>query len=254
MWPVIPPVALNAKEHAAGEDLLRSVVCKLSKLDVPSDEDSVWIGPFDQLATCAYALLQAENRGFHARETEAYYTDVFAKIARLLFAKTPDDSAVVALNNYVSSFYFNAGIQRLTFAAERLIATFCGVYCDCGKEPMVKRGERTPSWLALLRLGQCRLEHPHFATLLPDFRQMLSRARGWDQKSYAPDKCIALLREQVNPKKHSIYDRTWVMEHKPIMPETRWLPTDQMSIAVEGFGLVCRAYSELLAWNPVPQR
>src|SRR5271165_4375340 len=143
MWPLIPPAVLSAEEQSTCKGFIDSVASELWKLQPPPNcEHNPWTGPFDQLVSCAYALMQAENRGFHARPTDNYFEDVLAKIVELLREQKAEASESDALNNYLSSFYFNAGIQRLTFAAERLLAAFVGVYCICGKEPMIV-GNRT---------------------------------------------------------------------------------------------------------------
>jgi hypothetical protein len=247
-----PPVVLSTEEQVTCDDFARSITSELRKLKTPNSEDNVWIGPFDQLVSCGYAIVQAANRGFIGRETERYYDNVFVRIVKLLGQEEHENSELVALNNYVSSFYFNAGIQRLVFAAERLIATFVGVYCDCGKEPLIV-GHTTPRWPVLLSVAQCRLEHPHFDSSMPHLRKMLSCASDWHTRCCDRDKCIAILRDQVNPKKHGIYDRAWILAHRPTGSDGGpWSPTDQLRLAEHGFEIVCNAYSEVVAWNPKP--
>lgn len=50
------------------------------------------------------------------------------------------------------------------------------------------------------------MKHSRFAKQLPAFKELLQQFDGWDRSSFEPEKALAILRELVNPKKHSVYD------------------------------------------------
>jgi len=197
--------------------------------------------------------MQAENRGFHSRRTDNYFEEVLAKIVELLREQKEQASESDALNNYLSAFYFNAGFQRLIFAAERLLAAFVGVYCGapCNEAPMVKDTDRT-NWHVLVNYAQCRLKHPHFDSSLPNLRKMLWCASNGKKYRCEPDDWLVIFRDRVNSKKHGSSGTTG---KKPKRSDGKdWLPIDQMKLAVHGFGIVSEAYSEVVAWNPTPKK
>lgn len=107
----------------------------LSQIQAPRLHDSAWIGPFEQLVGAAFSLIESENRGFSRRKYSAvYHPAVQRKIVSLLaeLEAGVESTQRDALDNWLSRYYFNSGIQRVTFAAERLIATFAALPCKCG--------------------------------------------------------------------------------------------------------------------------
>jgi hypothetical protein len=218
---------------------------------VPPSKESVWIGPFDQLVSSGYALLRADELEFAKRSLDKYYENVFCQIVNLV-SKLADDREFSdpALKNYVSAIYFNAGFQRLTWAAERLITTFGAVRCTCHLPPDVTKKDGIWYFKESREGAKRRLQHDHFNSKLQKFREMLSQLDGWDKASYDPKKALSILREQVNPKKHSVYDYPLVQASRPWTNSgQQWNPNDQMSLAVGAFEVVCKAYCELLDWN-----
>jgi len=221
----------------------------LKSLRTPPSKESVWIGPFDQLVSSTYALLKADALNFVNRSTDEYYDKVFSKITILIseFADNLQPSDPAALDNYISGIYFNAGFQRLTWAAERLVATFAATRCTCHRPPEAVKDWSFPS---RLKAANLRLTHDHFKSQLPRFREMLSQFDGWDKTSYDPNRALSILRDQINPKKHSVYERQRVEASKPwTSKDTQWKSGDQMSLVVGAFELVCKGYCELLDWN-----
>jgi len=118
------------------------LLAALNSLTTPPSKESVWIGPFDQLVSSAYALLKAEELEFASRSTDSdeYYNKVFCRIVTLVSELADGRSSnPTALKNYLSGIYFNAGFQRLTWAAERLTTTFAAVRCTCHRPPEVTK-------------------------------------------------------------------------------------------------------------------
>jgi len=224
-------------------------------LQPPAFKESVWIGPFDQLVSSAYALLKADELKFEERLIDGYYKKVFSNIVMLLseLADGQESSDPTALRNYLSGIYFNAGFQRLTWATERLIATFSAIECKCADPPTLRRNTKGnwPQFGESIKAAKKRLGHGHFDSQLPRFREMLDQFNDWDGKSYDLSKALSILRDQVNPKKHSVYDYERVQASRPVMSTgVTWTPVDQVSLAVHAFEAVCRAYCDLLDWNP----
>lgn len=241
----------------------------LNSLKTPPSKESVWIGPFDQLVSSAYSLLEANELGFAKRSTDDYYKKVFCRIVPLVSkcahgrplatlkrrgtpgGKTP--SARV-LGNYLSGIYFNAGYQRLIWAAERLVTTFGAVNCKCGCSATIARTKkaRWPPFDSKARpFAKNRLESCRFKSQLPSLGEMLSQFEEWDNRTCCRNKALSILSDQVNPKKHSVYDYEQVKKSIPlVMPcGNPWTPMDQVSLVVDAFELVCEAYCELLEWN-----
>lgn len=125
--------------------------------------DAVWLGPFDQLVSAGYALLKSDELGYSKRDVSVYYFDVHAQIVSLLGeqAEGRPSSSPQALDNFLSSFYFNAGLQRLTFAAERLLTSFVAIPCCCGRDAEVQRDNRGrwPGLSSVLPKAEKRRKH-----------------------------------------------------------------------------------------------
>jgi hypothetical protein len=99
----------------------------LRQVQVPTLHDSAWLGPFEQLVGAAFSLLESEKRGFSRRKyNPMYHPFVQRKIVSLLqeLEACKKSRQQDALDDWLSRYYFNSGIQRVNFAAERLIATF----------------------------------------------------------------------------------------------------------------------------------
>lgn len=239
------------------EGSFRSRLLSATKsLQPPAFKESVWIGPFDQLVSSAYALLKADEMKFEERLIDGYYKNVFSKIVMLLseFADGAESSDPTALKNYLSGIYFNAGFQRLTWAAERLVTTFGAVNCKCGCSATIARTkkERWPSFDSKARpFAKNRLESCRFKSQLTSLGEMLSQFEGWDNRTCCRKNALSILSDQVNPKKHSVYDYEQVKKSRPLVMPSRhpWTPSDQISLVVDAFELVCKAYCELLDWN-----
>lgn len=159
-----------------------------------------------------------------------------------------------ALKNYLSGIYFNAGFQRLIWAAERSVILFGAVTCKCGCLPTIKKTKkgRWPPFDSKARPdAKTRLASCSFNSKLSFFGDMLSQFVEWDNRSYCRKKAFSILADQINPKKHSVYDFEQVKNSRPLMPnKLPWTPIDQMSLVLGAFELACKAYGELLGWNP----
>jgi hypothetical protein len=226
----------------------------LNLLTTPPSKESVWIGPFDQLVSSAYAFLAADELGFAKRSIDGYYHKVFCQIVKLVskLARGREPSDSPAFKNYLSGIYFNAGFQRLTWAAERLITTFAAVECTCANSTAMTRDAKGywPKFGESIKAAKKRLERSHFDLQLPHFRGMLDQFDGWDRRSYDLSKALSILRDQVNPKKHSVYDYQQVQQSRPLKSRGPWTSVDRISLAVHAFEVVSEAYCELVDWNP----
>src|SRR5258705_2513908 len=91
----------------------------VGQLQPPALHDSAWIGPFEQLAGAGYSLLESEKRGFSIRQySPVYHLTVQRNIVSLLteFEAGMESTQRDALDNWLSRYYFNSGIHRVTFA------------------------------------------------------------------------------------------------------------------------------------------
>jgi hypothetical protein len=236
----------------------------LSQIRVPVLHDSAWIGPFEQLVGAAFSLIESEKKGFSRREySPVYHPAVQCKIASLLveleagMKSTQQD----ALDNWLSRYYFNSGIQRVNFAAERLIATFAALPCTCGNHPPVIaiRNNRAPKFKERLDGAQLRLAHleTEYSSTLPKLKAVLGQfGAQYDRNdSFDPAKGLAMIRQDVNSRKHSVYKRSEVLDALPQAHSGTFTWSNagcnaRMETGVGCVELVALAYDELLLWHP----
>jgi hypothetical protein len=236
----------------------------LSQIQVPVLHDSAWIGPFEQLMGALFSLIESEKRGFSRREhSRAYHPTVQCKIASLLseLQAGTESTQPDALHNWLSRYYFNSGIQRINFAAERLIATFAALPCNCGNRPpeIAICNNRPPKFKERLKGAHTRLAHveSECASSLTNFKAVLRQlaARYERDDSFDPAKGLAMIRQDVNRRKHSVYKRSDTLDAlpRPSSGSFTWSNAGcnaRMETAVDNLELVAESYVELLAWYP----
>jgi hypothetical protein len=237
----------------------------LGQLSAPALHDSAWIGPFEQLVGAAFSLIESEKRGFSRREyCPRYHPLVQSKIVGLLgdFEAGRESAQQDALDNWLCRYYFNSGIQRLNFAAERLVATFAALPCKCGVRPpeVAINNHRPPNFQQRLSGAQVRLTHiqTEYTTPLTKLQFVLDQfgSRYDRNHSFDPSKGLAMIRHDVNSRKHAVYKRLEVLDALPRSASgtVTWSKAGfnaRMQIAVECLELVVGAYCELIAWYPV---
>src|SRR5262249_10546426 len=157
-------------------------------------------------------LLRAEKLGYSHRSLGTYYYRVHANVVDLIVKSASGDEdapADPALKDFAGGIYFNAGIQRLTFGVERLVATFAGIPCTCGKaaETLTRNGTRWADFGDYRKGANRRLKHSHLQGLFPNLRKMLDQFDGWDGRTFDQNKGLSILRGQVNQRKHGPYLR-----------------------------------------------
>jgi hypothetical protein len=241
-------------------DVTQDLIAALQKLTTPQSFDSVWIGPFDQLVSAGYALLRAEKLGYGQRSLGIYYYRVHANVVDLIVAsETADEDAPrdPALRDFAGGIYFNAGMQRLTFGVERLVATFAGIPCTCGKAAettprVTPRKTWWPDFADYRKGADSRLKHSHLHGLLPNLTTMLTQFDGWDGRTFDLNKGLSILREQVNQRKHGPYFRQHARANAPVTAagDPSWSPAQQLELAVSSYEIACGVYRELVDWNP----
>jgi hypothetical protein len=235
----------------------------LSQLKAPGLHDSAWIGPFEQLAGAGYSLLASEQLGYSRRSYFGlYHPLVQSKIVSLLTDKFANQTSSdqEALDNWLSRFYFNSGIQRVDFAAERLIATFASVACVCGKRASdVTISGRWPTFKERLDGAKARLTHVdvEYTSPLTNVKEVIKQLDGWYKPSqpFDPTRGLAMLRYAVNSRKHSVYKRVEALDSlaQPASGTVTWLNAGngaRMETAASAFALTRSAYAEALAWHP----
>lgn len=235
------------------------LIAALEQLTTPESFQSVWIGPFDQLVSAGYALLRAEKLGYSDRALGIYYYRVHAKIVDLIVAsETTDEDVPVdpALKDFASGIYFNAGIQRLTFGVERMVATFAGIPCTCGKAAettptLTRHGTRWADFGDYRKGANRRLKHSHLQGFLPNFAKLLTQFDGWDGRTFDSEKGLSILRQQVNQRKHGPYLRQHAKASVPVTAtgDPNWSPAQQLELAICSYEIACGAYRELVDWN-----
>lgn len=234
----------------------------LGGLQVPLRHDSAWIGPFEQLVGAGYALLAAEQQGILERDLELYHLRVQRRITSLILEHFTRGSLQDrgTFKDWTSGFYFNCAIQRSVWAAERLLLTFAAIECACGK-----RGAEgsvatdIPKFPSILKATDARLEH----VLMDDGKDLLKTkaVRGQFPSEYHRidplnrGAILAMLRYDVNNRKHRIYGRTKLRDRESAKKgdNKTWSTSGaelQMELACEAFVLVCECLNELMEWNP----
>lgn len=236
----------------------------LSQLASPALHDSAWLGPFEQLVGAAFSLIESEKRGFSRREyNPLYHPNVQCKIVSVL-EKLEAGQGITqqnVLDTWLSRYYYNSGIQRVNFAAERLIATFAALPCTCGNRPpeIVARNNRAPKFQERFNGAQLRLAHvePEYGRQLAKLKLVLSQLGTPYNRNdpFDPSKGLAMIRRDVNSRKHSVYKRAEVLDSlpQPASGAHTWSDAGrnaQMNTAVDSLELVIGAYNELLAWFP----
>lgn len=234
----------------------------LRQLQAPVLHDSAWIGPFEQLVGAAFSLIESEKRVFSTRlYSPVYHPAVQCKIVSLLgeLEAGRESTQKEALDDWLSRYYFNSGIQRVTFAAERLIATFAALPCVCGgRLPEIQTGTRIKFtdrlYGAKVRLTHVETEYSgSFAKLREVFTQL---SAPYDRSTLLdPAKGLAMLRQDVNSRKHSPYKRSETLDSMPtpLSGSITWAEAGffkRMQVAVDCLSLVGEAYAELLIWYP----
>ena len=207
-------------------------------------------------------MLAAKRHGIYTRDICAYHSRVRSKIVALILehdatGQVQDKSA---LDNALAGFYFNAAIQRIVWASERLIKTFVGISCGCGRDPEEHSNSR--SFPKLLRDANLRIAHlrsedkyemPHTAGRFAQFPDEEYKR----ENIFDPKFVLAALRYDVNNRKHAIFgpstrDRR-TSRRVPSAEALTWSRKPQnvqMWHACEAFHPVCLSYKELLNWQP----
>lgn len=234
----------------------------LSQIQVPILHDSAWIGPFEQLVGATFSLIESEKRNFSRRKySPAYHPAVQCKIVSLLAELEAGKKSTQqdALDNWLSRYYFNSGIQRVNFAAERLIATFAALPCKCSARPpeVAINNHRPPNFQQRLSGAQARLTHVNAEYVAPlnMLKAVLDQlgSRYGRNDPFDPSKGLAMIRGDVNSRKHSVYKRAEVLDSfpRPSSGTVTWSNAGcnaQMETAVDCLDLVVGAYRELLGW------
>jgi hypothetical protein len=236
----------------------------LGQIQAPVLHNSAWLGPFEQLVGAAFSLIESEKMGFSTgKYNPLYHPQVQCKIVSLLgeFEAGKQMAERGTLNHWLSRYYFNSGIQRVTFAAERLIATFAALPCKCGGAPeIVISNDRAPKFQERFDGAQARLAHveTEYPLRLTNMKAVLGQLAIPYHRNHAFDasKGLAMMRRDVNNRKHSVYKRVEVLESlpRPVSGTYTWSEAGcntQMKVAVDCLKLVVGAYSELLAWYPL---
>jgi len=236
----------------------------LNQINAPALHESAWIGPFEQLMGAIFSLIESEKRDFSFREySPVYHPAVQCNITSFLreleagMKSTQQD----ALDNWLSRYYFNSGIQRVNFAAERLIATFAALPCKCGsRSPEITiRNTKPPKFKERLNGAQVRLTHvetEHAA--LPNLKAVLCQlGTPYDRNEpFDPTRGLAMIRHDVNNRKHSVYKRSETLDSlpQPSSGAVTWSDAGnqaRMETGVACVELVALAYGELLLWHPL---
>lgn len=236
----------------------------LSGIQVPVLHDSAWIGPFEQLVGAAFSLIESEKRDFSRREySPVYHPTVQSKITSLLreLETGMESTRQDALDNWLSRYYFNSGIQRVNFAAERLMATFAALPCKCGsRSPEIAIGNnKPPKFKERLNGAQARLSHVEAEyAALPNVKAVLGQlGTPYDKnETFDPTRGLAMIRHDVNNRKHSVYKRAETLDSmpRPSSGSVTWSDAGnqaRMETGVLCVELVALAYGELLLWHPL---
>lgn len=231
----------------------------LAALQCPNYSDSVWIGPFEQLAGAAYALLAAERHGFsrHDQHKYQYHAHVRENVAAWVAEEpfTPSDQP--AFDDWVSGFYFNSALQRLVGAGEQLIATLSALECPCGKFPGGRDHGRRAGFRQQCQAAGRFLEHVRNAHRkdLPEMQSVVAQLSP-DTRHRAtaldPGRALATLYSALRQRQSHNHPRP---ESRAARPRARatWAtasPEQQMSTACAALSQLGSAYNQLVGWQP----
>lgn len=257
-------------------DTNAAIILSLQKLKCPAF-DSVWVGPFEQLLGAGYALLGATKHEIYRRNLDRYNPEVQAKVTTHLQALFSEGVASDAckfddpcrFDDWVSGFYFNSAIQRINWAGERLLLTCAAVDCQCGKRT-TELSNGKPEWREVLGGALNRLDHVqnddgiYLSKCRAIREQFIVRDESGNTRNYYKrddpldrSKILAMLRYNVNNRKHRIYIRPELRDQESAGKgdNKKWSSSGadvQTDLAREAFDLVCDAYEELRNWNPKP--
>lgn len=207
---------------------------------------------------------RARKEDFPLRKhSPVYHPAVQCKIASLLgeLEAGTEITQKDALDHWLSRYYFNSGIQRVTFAAERLVATFAALSCKCGSRPpeITIRNDKPPKFKKRLNGAQVRLAHVETEySPLPKLKAVLGQlATPYDRNEpFDPARGLAMIRLDVNNRKHSVYKRSETLDSLPRSSSGTVTWSDagsqaRMETGVACVELVALAYGELLLWHPL---
>ncbi|MHB8413007.1 MAG: hypothetical protein ACYDDI_13825 [Candidatus Acidiferrales bacterium] len=246
-----------------------TIIASLKKLQCPS-YNSRWLGPFEQLVGAGYALLAAIQRRIYSRNLEQYNPRVQKKVTSHIESFFSGKQMLDArgFDDWLAGFYFNSGIQRIVWAAERLLLTCAAANCPCGSRKTEDAvGDDRPRWPDILEGALQRLDHlqnddglklAHCQTVREQFiiRDDSGKKREYRRNdSLDSSKVLAMLRYDVNNRKHRVYERSVLRDHQSAGKGDgkTWSSSGadlQMNLAIQAFTLVCDAYEELRRWNP----
>lgn len=237
---------------------LKLVRESLADLQSPRFSDSAWVGPFELLMGAAYALLAAERHGYSRRggRNYEYHThvreDIAAIVAEHAFAPLASERPI--FDDWVSGFYFNAAEQRLVGAADRLLTTFAGLECPCGRPgELADHGKHSFSevWRAAsLRLEHVGMEHMKDLTYVA----VLLEQAVWErhhpyEMAFNADTILSMLRDHVEHKYGYTLDGHGKTVSAAHISWSTATPGVQMDFACAAFSLLCRAYNEMMNWH-----
>ena len=235
----------------------------LNTIQTPSLYDCAWIAPFEQLVGAAYSLIESEKRDYsHRGHSLVYHPAVQGKIVSLLAELDAGGVSTdkEALEEWLSRYYFNSGIQRLNFAAERLAVTFAILRCSCGgRTPPIAIGTRVTFKVKLERAkSQVAHVESEYSGSLAKVKEVIKQLETYYERSdsFDPSKGLAMIRQDVNNRKHSPYERSATLDSLPTSSSgtVTWANAGfkkKMAIAVTSLELVVGAYTESLAWFPL---
>lgn len=247
---------------ASQPDLHSRLRTKLSAIHAPDTYDSAWIGPFEQLVGAAFSLIESENRGYSKLTYHGlYHPNVQKKIISLLTELEADkeSSDNAALQNWLSRYYFNSGIQRVNFAAERLIATYASLPCSCSAHAATVPLGMLVKFKILRKAADALVLHAEskHAASLPKMKEVLKQLSAPHERTdpFNPTRGLAMIRQDVNRRKHSAYKRSETLDSLPAAASgtATWADAGflkKMEVAVSSLELVADAYAESLSWCP----
>ena len=221
-----------------------------------------------------YSLLSASQHGIFRRNLDKYNRRVQAVIVSHIdsFFSGAKPSDLAGFDDWVSGLYFNSAIQRIVWAAERMLFSFARISCPCGKRRTEDSVSKDRPGLRLILRGAfdrlCHIEqgHPRELPMVRAVREQFlisgdsGQVRAYYLRGDSLDrtKILAMLRYDVNNRKHEIFQRSKHLDHLSAGEgdNETWHTSGadfQMDLAIEGFRLVCSAYAELETWDRAPR-
>ncbi len=243
----------NKKQKVQSKNEL--IVAKLNAVPLPIDNEKHLCPCYEQLVGIAYSLWVADEYGIQKRNLENYHNKVRLQLPKLFsssvqvpFSQIPQEWAT-----WVSGFYFNAALQRLTWVGDRLLTIFASLPMNCCLHSPLPSRKKLRDIEMIIGFVKNRFNHleGHYKDnwhLLGLNSYLLLVDINFNPKrdKIADSNYIRAIRWDVNNRKHSVggFDRS--SAGRVVSGHWSSLGQDiQFTYAIRAFQAICELYRDL---------